>query len=98
MLEIQLSWLLPWRSDPEMSVVCSRSPESSEMLYSLFCLYIWGQLPVKLIIIKQFILFYAAHTITHISVISIFLFSLVLSSAMASLEGLVGQSLSWSRS
>jgi hypothetical protein len=26
-----------------------------------FCLYIWGQLPVKLTIIKQFNLFYAAH-------------------------------------
>jgi hypothetical protein len=32
--------------------------------------YIWGQLPVKLSIIKQFNLLYAAHTITHISVIS----------------------------
>jgi hypothetical protein len=26
-----------------------------------FCLYIWGQLPVKLTIIKQYNLFYAAH-------------------------------------
>jgi hypothetical protein len=41
----------------------------SELLYSSFCLYIWGQLPVKFI--KQFILFYAAHTITHITVITI---------------------------
>ena len=36
----------------------------SELLYSLFCLYIWGQLPVKLMIIKEFNLFYAAHYIT----------------------------------
>jgi hypothetical protein len=43
----------------------------SELLYSSLCLYIWGQLPVKLFIIKQFIQFYAAHTITHITVISI---------------------------
>ena len=41
----------------------------SELLYSSFCLYIWGQLPVKFI--KQFILFYATHTITHITEITI---------------------------
>jgi hypothetical protein len=34
----------------------------TQNLYSSFCLYIWGQLLLKLIIIKQFILFYAAHT------------------------------------
>jgi hypothetical protein len=36
---------------------------SLRVLYSvlLFCLYIWGQLPIKLTIIKQFNLFYAAH-------------------------------------
>jgi len=39
----------------------------SELLYSSFCLYVWGQLPIKLNTlskIKQFILFYAAHYIT----------------------------------
>jgi hypothetical protein len=33
----------------------------SELLCSISRQYIWGQLPVKLTIIKQFNLFYAAH-------------------------------------
>jgi hypothetical protein len=52
------------------------SPESSESLHSLFCVYILGQRPVRLIILKQlkqFNLFYAAQYITTLVVISLLL-------------------------
>jgi hypothetical protein len=50
------------------------SLESSESLHSIFCVYILGQRPVRLFILKelkQFNLFYAAQYITILIVISL---------------------------
>jgi hypothetical protein len=43
----------------------SPDPESLEALYSSDCVFIWHQFLLNKTIIKQFILFYAAHTYNH---------------------------------
>jgi hypothetical protein len=67
-LEMCLRRLTASHGQLRISVLCYRTSEPAEMLCSSVCAYIGDLRPIE--IIKQYNLFHAAHTITHISVIS----------------------------